>query len=303
MDYPYQEDLQHFLNYLKFEKRYSAHTVTAYKNDLEQFFTFLHGQYPSTSLPQVSQFMVRSWLAALRNGEGITPKSLSRKTSALRSFFKQLLRTGRIQHSPMEQITLPKISKRLPVYVEEKGTETLFNRVEFGTGWDDYTSRLILLLLYSTGMRRSELVHLKESQVSPGQGALKILGKGNKERLVPVSPELMTQLREYAAEKRRQLEAPDPVYLLVLENGRKLYDKYVYRVVKKYLNNPEITTVQKKSPHILRHSFATHLMNRGADLNAVKELLGHASLAATQVYTHNTIEKLKDVHKKAHPRA
>jgi integrase/recombinase XerC len=200
----------------------------------------------------------------------------------------------------MTTIASPKIPKRLPVYVEQKDTNTLFQHVEFPDDWSGRTDRLILLVFYNTGMRLSELVNLKESQVNAAANTIKVLGKGNKERVIPVSPALIKEISEYMTLKNT-LASPDRVYLLVNEKGRRLYAKYLYHAVKKYLSL--VTTIDKKSPHVLRHTFATHLTNNGADLNAVKELLGHSSLAATQIYTHNTIEKLKDIYKKAHPKA
>ncbi|WP_315816829.1 tyrosine-type recombinase/integrase [Paraflavitalea speifideaquila] len=201
----------------------------------------------------------------------------------------------------MSSIIAPKVSKRLPQYVEQQDMNVLFNQVEFPDTWKGRTDRLLLAIFYNTGMRLSELVNLKESQVNKAGNTLKVLGKGNKERLVPVSADLIAVIQSYIARKRKELEAPDTTYLLVNNKGRKLYAKSVYLSVKEWLAT--VTTIDKKSPHILRHTFATHLMNNGADLNAVKELLGHASLAATQIYTHNTIEKLKDVYRKAHPKA
>jgi integrase/recombinase XerC len=201
----------------------------------------------------------------------------------------------------MGSVISPKISKRLPEFVKEEDMRNLFEHMEFPASWQGRTDRLLLLLLYQTGMRRSELVNLKERQVDLARQALKILGKGNKERIVPVGEDVCRQLKDYQEAKRRELEAPDSTYLFVLANGKKLTDGYVYKAVKKYLS--AVTTLSRRSPHVLRHTFATHLTNNGADLNAVKELLGHSSLAATQVYTHNSIEKLKEAYKKAHPKA
>ena len=201
----------------------------------------------------------------------------------------------------MVTIISPKVKKRLPQFVEEKDIHTLFHHLEFPFNWNGRTDRLLLELLYNTGMRQAELVGLKESQVDKGNQTIKVLGKGNKERVLPVSKELMDTILEYMEAKRKELEHFDNVFLLVNPRGKKLYPRYVYNVVNHYLTG--ITTIDRKSPHVLRHTFATHLMNNGADLNAVKELLGHSSLASTQVYTHNSIEKLKDVYKKAHPKA
>ena len=293
--------VNNFLNYLRFEKRYSFHTIVAYQEDLQQFFTYLRDQFnmPEPALAEIAPSFVRSWLASLKENKN-SAKTINRKISSLKSFFKYYLRTGKLEQSPMATIISPKTPKRLPVYVEQKDTETLFNHVEFPDTWTGQTERLILSILYNTGMRRSELINLKESQVNMAANNIKVLGKGNKERVIPVSAALIKDISDYVAQKARTLEQPDRVYLLVNDKGRKLPVVFVYNAVKKYLS--VVTTIDKKSPHVLRHTFATHLTNNGADLNAVKELLGHSSLAATQIYTHNTIEKLKDIYKKAHPK-
>jgi len=302
MQQPIYSAIQPFLDYLKFEKRYSPHTITSYEDDLQQFFSYLNEQFDmqEPALAEISTSFIRSWLASLKENKN-SSKTINRKISSLKSFFKYYLRLGKLEQSPMTTIIAPKISKRLPVYVEQKDTGTLFQHVEFPDDWKGKTDRLLLAVFYNTGMRLSELVNLKESQVNFAAGSIKVLGKGNKERVIPVSGELIKAIREYIDLKRSVLESADVTYLLVNDKGRRLYDKYVYFAVKKYL--AMVTTIDKKSPHVLRHTFATHLTNNGADLNAVKELLGHSSLAATQVYTHNTIEKLKDIYKKAHPKA
>lgn len=253
-------------------------------------------------LDEIKAVIVRSWLASLKEG-GMESRSINRKISALKSFFKYQLKEEKLAVSPMTTIVSPKNKKRLPQYVDVKGTTTLFNYVEFDEGWKGDTDKLIMQLFYNTGMRQAELVGLQESQIDKSNCQLKVLGKGNKERVLPVSKELMDMLMAYISAKRKLFECFDAVYLLVNENGKKLYPKYVYNTVKRYLSEKDVTTIEKRSPHVLRHTFATHLMNNGADINAVKELLGHSSLAATQVYTHNTIEKLKDIYKKAHPKA
>lgn len=292
-------NINKFLDYLKFEKRYSPHTISAYHDDLIQFRDFLETQFGGMDLKDISAPIVRSWLASLKEA-GLTSRSITRKISTLKSFFKYNIRTGQLVKSPMTNIISPKISKRLPTYVEEKDMETLFQHVEFDADWNGYTSRLAMQMLYQLGLRLSELVNCKESQVDFANHNIKVLGKGNKERIIPVNDQLLAEIKEYIRQKPVQLASPDTTALLVNQKGRKLYPKYVYKLTRKYLQL--VTTVQKKSPHVLRHSFATHLSNNGAELNAVKELLGHASLAATQVYTHNTIEKLKNIHKKAHPK-
>lgn len=295
MSQPVYPAIQTFLDHLRFEKRYSQHTLISYQTDLEQFFAYLSSQFDSPSVSEISPMFIRSWLAEMKE-EGMESRSLNRKISALKSFFKYQLKNGVIAQSPMTTIVSPKLNKRLPVFVEERDIRTLFDHVEFSDGWKGRTEKLVMQLFYSTGMRLSELIGLKESQLDASLSQIKVLGKGNKERIIPVSQELVKALQDYIKDK--------PVAgtkLFQTEKGKSLQPRQVYAFVKQHLT--AVTTIQKKSPHILRHSFATHLMNNGADLNAVKELLGHSSLAATQVYTHNTIEKLKEVFKKAHPKA
>lgn len=292
--------IQTFLSYLTFQKRYSQHTIISYRNDLTGFFDFVEIQFGNTALVDIKSSYIRSWLAGLKE-KGMESRSLNRKISTLKSFFKYQLKQGVILTSPTATIISPKIKKRLPQYVTEKDINTLFNYVEFPDNWDGKTHNLLLQLFYNTGMRQAELVNLKESQVDQSNSNIKVLGKGNKERVLPVSKELMDLIQEYLKNKRVILTQFDSEVLLINSKGKKLNPRYVYSIVNRYLS--AITTIDKKSPHVLRHTFATHLMNNGADLNAVKELLGHSSLAATQIYTHNTIEKLKDVYKKAHPKA
>ncbi len=287
-----------FLNYLKFERRYSQHTLVSYETDLHQFFQFLIDQYDSPTIDQISSMLVRSWLAGLKELK-ISSKTINRKISALKSFFKYQLKSSELMQSPMGIIISPKVSKRLPMYVEQKDMESMFKYMEFSGDWQGTTERLVLLLFYSTGMRLSELIQLKESQLDPIQKQVKVVGKGNKERVIPISEDLVQQLEAYIASKPNQAIVRDELF--ITEKGKPLQARSVYGFVNERLSS--ITTIEKKSPHILRHSFATHLMNNGAELNAVKSLLGHSSLAATQIYTHTTIEKLKEVFKKAHPKA
>jgi integrase/recombinase XerC len=289
-----------FLDFLQFEKRYSPHTVRSYRDDLDQFFQFIAKEFDGLFISEINSPIVRTWLASLKDA-GMASKSINRKISSLRSFFKFQMSQGTLSKSPMDQILSPKIGKRLPVYVEKKDLSTLFSTIEFPDDWAGHSDRLLLSILYHTGIRVSELVNLKEKQVDLGHRTLKVLGKGNKERIIPVSPDLIQMIQDYISRKRKELKNPDLHYLLVNQKGSKIYTQYAYRAVKRYLG--QVTTIDKKSPHILRHSFATHLANNGADLNAIKELLGHSSLASTQVYTHNTIEKLKNIHQKAHPKA
>ena len=290
--------LNAFLAYLQFEKRYSIHTITAYSNDLIQFFDFIETQYEGMPFTQLTGTMVRSWLASMKEVE-MTGKTLNRKISSLKSFFKYQIQQGQLVKSPMETVISPKISKRLPAFVAENDMEQLLLNLSFAEGWKGLTEKMVIQLFYATGMRLSELIQCKENQLDISKRVIKVVGKGNKERILPISLELATSLKNYIAEKPS--EAIGHSHLFVTEKGKALQPRAVYTFVKFHLS--QVTTLQKKSPHVLRHSFATHLMNNGADLNAVKELLGHSSLAATQVYTHNTIEKLKEVFSKAHPKA
>jgi integrase/recombinase XerC len=291
--------VQPFLDYLKFEKRFSQHTIVAYQTDLSHFFNYLQSQYGVVELKDISHTYIRSWLAGLKD-DSMTAKTINRKISTLRSFFKYYLKRGELLKTPMVKITAPKNEKRLPQFIAEKDVATLFSHVEFGNDWSGKTNRLLLLLLYNTGIRLSEVINLKESMISNSAKSIKILGKGNKERLIPVHTDILEEINNYIEEKEKQ-GLLQTEFLMVDEKGVPLKPRKVYSITKNYLSL--VTTIDKKSPHIFRHSFATHLMNNGADLNAVKELLGHSSLAATQVYTHNTIDKLKNIHKNAHPKA
>ena len=292
--------IQPFTNFLQFEKKYALHTITVYTNDLTTFLTYIQEIYTVSTLSEIKADMVRSWLANLRN-KNVQPKSVCRKISALKSFFKYNLRQGNITQTPMATIISPKSNNRLPQFIQKKDIATLFNHIKFTNNWKGKTAKLSLQILYNTGIRLSELINLKENQMDKHHQSIKVLGKGNKERIIPIHQSLINNIQTYIQQKRTHLTEPDTTFLLVTEKGKKLYPKYVYLQTQHYLSL--ITTINKKSPHILRHTFATHLADNGADLNAVKELLGHSSLASTQVYTHNTIEKLKQVHKQAHPKA
>ena len=292
--------IQAFIDHLRFEKRYAANTVRSYGDDLSQCFEYLEELFGELKPGDISSAYVRSWLASLKDKK-ISSRSIVRKISTLQSYFKYMLKTGMIAKSPMANIHVPKTSRRLPVFVELQDMKQLFSNIEFPDNWHGMTDRLMLSIFYQTGIRLSELINLREEKIDFGNRTMKVLGKGNKERIIPLNPALIKEIREYMIEKRKSIGYPDKNFLLTNEKGRKLYSKYAYLAVKKYLTM--VTTIDKKSPHVLRHSFATHLTNGGADLNSVKELLGHSSLAATQVYTHNTIEKLKDIYKKAHPKA
>ncbi len=291
--------LNEFIAYTTTEKKYSKHTVQAYQSDLEQFFLFIQSQYNLTHIEEIGHMHIRSWLAQLKELSN-QARSINRKISTLKSYYKFLLKQGQVKTSPMGKITSPKQSKRLPTFVQEAGMETLQDEIIFPDNFKGQTDHLIIELLYQTGIRRSELLNLKTNQVDASQQRIKVLGKGNKERFIPIHPSLLTLLSNYI-NSREEVSPEEPEYLFCLPNGKRLYEKYIYLTVKHYLS--QITTLDKKSPHVLRHTFATHLLNKGADLNAIKELLGHANLTATQVYTHNSIERLKDIYNKAHPKA
>ena len=289
-----------FINYLQYQKRYSRHTVISYKTDLESFNEFISHNYGSIELSDIKSAFVRTWLASLKEN-GNSSRTISRKISTLKSFFKYQIKKEVITASPMSVISSPKSGKKLPQFVDKKDIETLFMHVEFPDTWQGATEKLVLQLFYNTGIRQAELLQLQNNHFDAHNSNIKVLGKGNKERIIPVSAAVGFAIGEYIKNKNVHFSHQDSNFLFLNGKGKKLYARGVYNIVKKYLSL--VTTIDKKSPHILRHSFATHLTNNGADLNAVKELLGHSSLAATQIYTHNTIEKLKDAYKKAHPKA
>jgi integrase/recombinase XerC len=295
-----------FINYIQFEKRYSPHTVIAYRTDLEQFYDFLSKQYGISTINVVNHSMIRSWLVYMLDKQN-SPRSINRKITTLKSFYKFLIKEGIVKQNPVRNIITPRISKRLPVFVEKESMDNLLDQTDFGEGFQSLRNRLIIEMFYVTGMRLSELVNLKESDIDFHNSSIKVLGKRNKERLIPFSDKFGKLLKTYISARRDAINGisddgvSDIPYLFFTESGRKIYYKMVYRIVNGYLG--QVTTIEKKSPHVIRHSFATHLLNNGAELNAVKELLGHANLSATQVYTHLTIEKLKKIYQQAHPKA
>jgi integrase/recombinase XerC len=294
------EAISHFTEYLRFEKRFSQHTLRAYTDDLRQFTSFITKQFNCSDVNEVTAPFVRTWLANLKDDQA-NARTINRKISTLKSFYKFLLRQQVVTDSPISAIVSQKQNRRLPQFVDKNDLDSLWRHADFPDTWNGRTERLIMMLLYHSGMRLSEVINLKEAQLDIANVSLKILGKGNKERIIPASRSFIDELEAYRNEKRKEFEHFDDTVLFVNEKGKKLYPKWIYNLVRKYLD--QVTTIDKRSPHVLRHTFATHLLNEGADLNAVKELLGHSSLASTQVYTHNTIGKLKDVFKRAHPKA
>lgn len=291
--------IERFIGYLHFEKRFSPHTVTAYSHDLCQFNDFLTSD--GLDILTISHQEVRSWMLALME-QGSGAKTVNRKLSVLRSFYKFLQREGFLRVSPMIHVKAPRVPKRLPLVVEEQKMDALLDSEHvFEDNFGGMRDRLIIELLYGTGMRLSELVNLKDQDVNQYEQYIKVLGKRNKERIIPVGAPLIKLTKEYIMKKLSQNFDNKASSLIVTNEGNNAYPQFIYRTVKSSLS--QISTQSKRSPHILRHSFATALLNRGADLNAIKELLGHSSLAATQVYTHNSVEKLKAIYKQAHPKA
>lgn len=292
--------LSKFIEYLKFQKRYSQHTLISYKNDISQYNDFLAMTYGTLSVKDSGHIHIRSWMVHLVENQ-ISPRTVNRKLSALRSFFNFLKKEGKVDKNPTIKIVSPKVGKKLPEFVNEKNIEQLFD-VILTDDFKDYRNRLLIELMYTTGIRRIELINIKDKDIQKSSRTLKVLGKGNKERILPLSADIIGKIDRYIELRTAFFEEKVIAdNLFVSDKGKALYPKWVYNIVTKYLS--QVTTIKKKSPHTLRHSFATHLMNGGADLNAVKELLGHANLAATQVYTHNSIEKLKKAYKMAHPRS
>jgi len=289
-----------FLNYIQFEKRYSYNTIIAYKNDIKQFFSYLLSDYHTIDELTINHSMIRSWLVHLMEAK-INPKSVNRKITTLKTFFKFLKKEGVITENPMNKIISPKTNKRLPVFVEKEKMDQLFDVIIFENNYIEQRNKLILELFYATGMRLSELVNLQMVDIDLQNCNIKVLGKRNKERLIPFSNKIKEILLEYVHLRNDTFPSIQESTFFLTKDGKKIYQKLVYNIVNYYLSF--VTTIDKKSPHILRHTFATHMLDNGADLNAIKEILGHANLSATQIYTHNTIEKLKTIYKQAHPKA
>ena len=289
--------IERFVNYLKYEKRVSSHTLIAYQNDLAQFHQFLLGQ--ELQLEEVHHTHIRSWIVELMD-EGLQAQSINRKLTTLRSYYKFLLRESLVKKNPMAIIQALKTPKRLPVMVEDQKLNVLLDRDDyFAEDFPGLRNRVIIELLFGTGIRLAELLGLKDSDVAFYDQQIKVLGKRNKERIIPIAKPLLDLLKGYIQEKQSLF--PENKLLILTDKGQSGYPQLIYRVVKTVLSS--ISTQDKKSPHVLRHTFATSLLSKGADLNAIKELLGHANLSATQIYTRNSVERLKSVYKQAHPKA
>ncbi len=295
-----------YIDYLRFEKRYSAHTVLAYHTDLDDFTKFLNLQYSVTDPLIADHNLIRSWLISLIDRK-ISTRSVNRKLSTLKSFYRYCQKQGLLVVNPMLKVVAPRVSKHLPVFLTHDNLDQLLHSVEFDAGYEGSRDKMIITLFYATGIRRAELVHININDLDLNSGTLKVLGKRNKERIVPLGENVIIQLKEYLIIRNTFLSEKQPASqnnihtLFVTSKGLAIYPRLIHNIVHKYLS--EVASNSKLSPHVLRHSFATHMLDDGADLNAIKEILGHSSLAATQVYTHNTIEKLKSIYKQAHPRA
>lgn len=290
-------EVESFLKYLQFEKRFSAKTIAAYRVDLTQFSDFLQNTYELRPA-NATHAVVRSWLAELSQID-LSSRSINRKVACLRSFFKFLMKEGRVAKNPMQKVRALKTSKKLPQFVAENEMNLLLDRAEFGNSFAGLRDQLVLELLYGTGMRLAELISLEANRINLRDRTMKVLGKRNKERVIPFTDSLAALIKEYQKIREQEFGSTHTI-LMLTDQGAPMYPMFVHRLVKRYLQL--VTSVEKKSPHVLRHTYATHLLNQGAEINAVKDLLGHTSLAATQVYTHNSIEKLKKVYQQAHPK-
>jgi integrase/recombinase XerC len=289
-----------FLRYISIEKRYSQHTTVAYQNDLFQFEQFLNETGTDAKVPSATFQEIRSWIISLMEA-GLSARSANRKIATLRSFYKFLKRNGHRPDDPTSKIKSLKTPRNLPNFFQEAELNNLLDQLEFNNDFEGQRDKLVLEMLYGTGMRLSELINLFETDINTFDGTIKVLGKGNKERIIPISPGLITQIKSYLELKKNTGFCKEIPYLFVTKKGEKAYPVMIQKITSKYLQL--LQSSEKNSPHILRHSYATHILNKGADLNAVKDLLGHASLAATQVYTHNSLEKLKKIFDQAHPKA
>ena len=288
-----------FRDYLGLEKNYSPHTVTAYLNDLDFFQAFLKGAFEDDDLIRVNYNQIRAWIVSLSD-DGVSNSSINRKISSLKSFYKFLLKTKQIETSPLLKHKALKSPKKLQIPFSEKELDLVLNQIVYPEGFEGVRDKLVVDLFYTTGIRRAELIGLKLHNVDLSNGTIKVLGKRNKERIIPVLPVVQNQIRIYLDERSRLQRIIDDDSFFLLLKGVKLNDSFVYRLINYYFSN--VSEKVKKSPHILRHTFATHLLNHGADINSVKELLGHSSLASTQVYTHSSLAELKKIYGSAHPR-
>ena len=286
-----------FLSYLRYEKRYSGYTLESYATDLSQYFSFC---IESGSDPSPDYKLIRLWIVSLFE-KGNSARSVNRKLSTLKSYSKYLIREGRLSSNPLDKVLKPKMNKRIPSFVDQEHLVESLDSFEFGDDYAGKRNQAIIEVLYQTGIRRSEMVGLVISSVDTHENNIRVLGKRNKERIIPINPQLTKDIISYIDLREKTFPGNNSRSLFLTSGGEPVYPKLIYRVVNNFLKM--VTTLEKKSPHLLRHTFATHLLNKGADINAIKELLGHSNLSATQIYTHNKFEKLKDIYQQAHPRA
>ncbi len=289
-----------FIAYLTLEKNYSKHTVGAYKKDIEEFSAFCRVTFDMDDIVLAEYSLVRSWIVDLVNSN-VTNRTINRKIASLKAYYKFLLRIDEIKVNPLAKHKALKTAKKVEVPFSEEEMQNVLSQITYEDSFEGIRDKLIIELLYSTGIRRAELVNLKVADVDLSQGNLKVLGKRNKERIVPLLPSVVKAFQAYFNERSILMRVPENNFVFLTSAGNKIYETLVYRIIYKYFS--KVSSKVKKSPHILRHTFATHLLNKGADLNSVKELLGHSSLASTQVYTHNSIDELKKVHAASHPRS
>ena len=292
-------NIKSFYDYLLLEKNYSQHTVTAYINDIGFFESFLSNEFEDDNLLLINYNQIRSWIVSLSD-DGISNASINRKVSSLKSFYKFLLKTKQIDTSPLLKHKALKAPKKIQIPFSEKELDMVLNQIMYKEGFEGVRDKLIVDLFYTTGIRRTELINLKIQNLDSLNKTIKVIGKRNKERIIPILTIIEEQIKKYLSERSSIQEVKEREYFFLLSNGVKLNDSFVYRLINYYFSN--VSEKVKKSPHILRHTFATHLLNNGADINSVKELLGHSSLASTQVYTHNSLAELQKVYKSAHPR-
>lgn len=291
--------IEKYIKYLRYEKNFSLHTEISYSTDLQQFFDFLKEHFSETDINSVDSDIIRLWIVSLMEAK-ISARSVNRKLSTLKSFYKYLLKIGEININPVKKITGPKIPKPIPAFVNTTDMDEILDDINFDKSFESLRDQIMIELFYATGIRRAELIGLKDTDIDFSNETIQVTGKRNKQRIIPFSDGMKTLLEEYISTRNKEVEAISG-YFFVRDNGKQLYPMLVHRIVNDHLK--QVPTLSKTSPHVLRHSFATSMLNNGADINAVKELLGHSSLAATEIYTHTSFEELKKIYNKAHPRA